>query len=82
MRGFQQYVCEIVLNEIQDGGKYQWQARALFALQQAAESYLVAYLCDNLLAIHAKHSTIMPKDMILIRCMRGRRAIGLEMGDD
>ena len=83
MRGFQWYVHEIVLNEIQDGGKYQWQARALFALQQAAESYLVAYLCDtNLLAIHAKHSTIMLKDMILIRRIRGRRAIGPEMGDD
>ena len=67
MRGFQRYVREIVLNEIQDGGKYRWQVRALFALQQAAESYLVAYLCDtNLLAIHAKHSTIMPKDMILV----------------
>ena len=75
MRGFQRYVREIVLNEIQDGGKYRWQVRALFALQQAAESYLVAYLCDtNLLAIHAKRSTIMPKDMILIRRIRGRRA--------
>ena len=83
MRGFQQYVREIVLNEIQDGGKYRWQVRALLALQQAAESYLVAYLCDtNLLAIHAKHSTIMPKDMILVRRMRGRRAIGPKMGDD
>ena len=83
MRGFQWYVREIVLNEIQHRGKYQWQARALFALQQAAESYLIAYLCDtNLLAIHAKCSTIIPKDMILVRCMRGRRAIGPEMGDD
>ena len=67
MRRFQRYVCKVVLNEIQDGRKYRWQARALFALQQAAESYLIAYLCDtNLLAIHAKRSTIMPKDMILI----------------
>ena len=83
MRGFQWYVREIVLNKIQDGGKYRWQARALFALQQAAESYLVAYLCDtNLLAIHAKRSTIMPKDMILIQHMRGRRAIGPKIGDD
>ena len=63
--------------------KYRWQARALFTLQQAAESYLVAYICDtNLLAIHAKRSTIMQKDMQLVRRMRGRRAIGPEMGDD
>ena len=54
MRGFQWFVCEIVQDEIPNGGNLQWQARALFALQQAAESYLVAYLCDtNLLAIHA-----------------------------
>ena len=83
MRGFQWLVREVVQNEIPDGGKYRWQARALFTLQQAAESYLVAYLCDtNLLAIHAKHFTIMPKDMQLVRHMRGRRAIGPEMGDD
>ena len=57
---------ELVL-DVPDGGKYRWQARALFALQQAAESYLVAYLCDtNLLAIHAKCSTIMLKDMQLV----------------
>ena len=67
MRGFQWLVCEVVQNEIPDGGKYQWQVRALFTLQQAAESYLVAYLCDtNLLAIHAKCFTIMPKDMQLV----------------
>ena len=64
MRGFQWYIREIVLDEIPNGGKYRWQAKALFTLQQAAESYLVVYLCDtNLLAIHAKWSTIMPKDM-------------------
>ena len=83
MRGFQQLVREVVQNEIPDGGKCQWQVRALFALQQAAESYLVAYLCDtNLLTIHAKCFTIMLKDMQLIRNMRGSRAIGPEMGDD
>ena len=52
MRGFQWFVCEIVQDKVPNGGKYRWQARALFALQQAAESYLVAYLCDtNLVAI-------------------------------
>ena len=63
--------------------EHSMQARALFALQQVAESYLVAYLCDtNLLAIHAKWFTIMPKDMQLVCHMRARRAIGPEMGDD
>ena len=83
MRGFQRYVRQVVLDEIIGGEQYRWQAKALFTLQQAAESYLVAYLCDtNLLAIHAKRSTIMPRDMQLVRRMRGRRAIGPEMGDD
>ena len=83
MRGFQRLVREVVQNVIPNGQNIRWQARALFALQQAAESYLVAYLCDtNLLVIHAKRFTIMPKDMQLVRRMRGRRAIGPEMGDD
>ena len=52
-------------------------------LQQAAEAYMVAYLCDtNLLAIHAKRTTIMDKDMMLVGRMRGRHAIGFEMGDN
>ena len=55
MRGFQRYMRQVVLDEIPSGERYRWQAKALFTLQQAAESYLVAYLCDtNLLAIHAK----------------------------
>ena len=83
MRGFQHLVRQICMDEIPNGSNFHWQARALFALQQAAELYLVAYLCDtNLLAIHAKRTTIMSKDMVLVRRMRGRRAIGPEMGDD
>ena len=83
MRGFQRFVRQVCMDEVPRGGEFRWQAKALFTLQQAAESYLVAYLCDtNLLAIHAKRTTIMGKDMVLIRRMRGRRAIGPEMGDD
>ena len=83
MRGFQRFVRQVCLDEVPRGGEFRWQAKALFALQQAAESYLVAYLCDtNLLAIHTKRTTIMDKDMVLVRRMRGRRAIGAEMGDD
>ena len=55
MRGFQRLVRRVCMDEIPNGANFRWQARALFALQQAAESYLVAYLCDtNLLTIHAK----------------------------
>ena len=83
MRGFQRFVRKICLDDVPGGANVRWQARALFLLQQAAESYLVAYLNDtNLLAIHAKRTTIMEKDMVLVRRMRGRRAIGPELGDD
>ena len=80
---FQRFVRQVCLDEVPRCGEFRWQAKALFLLQQAAESYLVAYLYDtNLLAIHAKCSTIMNKDMVLVHRMRGCRAIGAEMGDD
>ena len=83
MRAFQRYVRQVALDEALSGKEYHWQARSLFALQQAAEAYMVAYLCNaNLLAIHAKQSTIMEKDMVLVRRMPGRCAIGFEMGDN
>jgi histone H3 len=42
---------------------------------QAAEAYLVGLFEDcNLLAIHAKRVTILPKDMDLARRIRGERA--------
>ena len=83
MIAFQRYVQQVALDVALGGKEYRWQARALFALQQAAKAYMVTYLCDaNLLAIHAKRSTIMEKDMVLVRRMRGRHAIGFEMGDN
>ena len=40
----------------------------MMALQEAAEAYLVQLLEDsNLCAIHAKHITIQPKDIQLVR---------------
>lgn len=42
------------------------------ALQEAAEAYLVGLFEDtNLAAIHAKRVTIMPRDIILARKLRG-----------
>lgn len=51
------------------------QSSAVFALQEAAEMYLTGLFEDtNLIAIHAKRVTIMPKDMQLARRIRGERA--------
>ena len=51
-----------------------FQSQAIFALQEASEAYLVGLFEDtNLCAIHAKRVTIMPKDMILARRIRGER---------
>ena len=45
---------------------------ALLAIQEASESYLVGLNEDtNLCAIHAKRVTIIPKDIILARRIRG-----------
>ena len=44
------------------------------AIQEATEEYVVGIFEDtNLCAIHAKRSTIMTKDMILARRIRGER---------
>jgi histone H3 len=49
-----------------------FQSQALMALQEASESFMVSMFEDsNLCAIHAKRVTIMPKDMILARRLRG-----------
>ena len=53
----------------------QFQANAIRVLQEASESYLVGLMEDtNLCTIHAKHVTIMPKDMQLVRRIRGKKS--------
>jgi histone H3 len=48
---------------------------AIFALQEAAEAYLVCLFEDtNLCAIHAKRVTIKVKDLQLARRIRGESA--------
>ena len=47
---------------------------AVTCLQEASEAYLVSLFEDtNLCAIHAKHVTIMPKDIQLARHIRGEQ---------
>jgi len=67
---FQRLVREIMLGTgVKD---LRIQAHALEALQAAAEAYLVFLFEDtNLLAIHSKRVTIMPKDIQLARRIRG-----------
>ena len=45
----------------------------VLAIQEAAEAFLICLFEDtNLCAIHAKHMTIMPKDMkLVLRIQRG-----------
>ena len=51
-----------------------FQSTAILALQEAAEAYLVGLFQDtNLIALHAKRVTIMPKDLQLARRIRGER---------
>ena len=68
---FQRLVREVTRNISEK--EYKYKVAALFALQEAAESYLVGLFEDtNLCSIHAKRVTIMPKDMNLARRIRGQ----------
>ena len=52
--------------------EYRWQSDTIKSLQQAAEYYLVSLMDDaNMCAIHAKRVTIIPKDIQLVRRIRG-----------
>lgn len=54
-----------------------FQSQAILALQEAAEAYLVGLFEDtNLCAIHAKRVTIMSRDLLLARRIRGERSLG------
>ena len=49
-----------------------FQSAAIAALQEASEAFLVRLMEDsNLAAIHARRVTIMPKDIQLVRRLRG-----------
>ena len=69
---FQRLVREIA----QDFKTDLWfQSAAILCLQEVAEAYLVRLFDDaNLCAIHARRVTIMPKDILLARRIRGERA--------
>lgn len=69
---FQRLVREIAQDFKND---LRFQGKAILALQEASESYLVSLFEDtNLCAIHAKRVTITPKDIQLARRIRGERS--------
>jgi histone H3 len=54
-----------------------WQSTALEALQEASEAYLIGLFEDsNIVAINAKRVTIMPRDMQVVRRIRGQQDPG------
>ena len=59
-----------IAEEISRGG-FQFQSAAIKALQEGSEAYLIILLEDSqLCTFHAKHVTLMPKDMQLARRLR------------
>lgn len=65
-----------LVREITEGIKSEmrFQSAALMALQEATEAYLVSLFEDtNMCATHAGRMTIMPRDMLLARRIRGER---------
>lgn len=68
---FQRLVKEIA-SEFK--AELRFQSSAVLALQEASEAFLVGLFEDtNLLAIHAKRVTIMQKDILLARRIRGEK---------
>lgn len=66
---FQRLVREIA-QEFKSDARFQ--GSAILALQEASEAYLVSLFEDvNLCAIHARRVTIMPRDIMLARRIRG-----------
>ena len=68
---FQRLVREITQHFSPD---LRFRSATITALQTASEAYLIHLFEDtNLCAIHVKRVTIMPKDIQLVRCIRGKR---------
>ena len=65
---FARLIQEICLDVCTNGADIHWQSNAILAIQEDSEQYLVRLFEDtNLCAIHAKHVTIKPKDMFLVK---------------
>ncbi|XP_076674148.1 uncharacterized protein LOC143372109 [Andrena cerasifolii] len=70
---FARLVREILMDLFPSEDINRIQAKALEALQEAAEAYIVQFFEDCiLLSMHAKRVTLQIQDMILMRRLRGR----------
>lgn len=68
---FQRLVKEITQDFKTD---VRWHVKAMAALQEISEAYLVGLFEDtNLCALHAKRVTITPRDIMLARRIRGEK---------
>ena len=68
---FQRLVREIT-EELFKNKELRFQSLSVLALQEASEAYLIRMFEDtNLAALHAKRVTIMPRDILLARRLRG-----------
>ena len=70
-RPFSNLVREIT-NDVEKKEDKRFQSSGILALQESSEAYLVGTMKDaNLCAIHSKRVTVMPKDIQLVRKIRG-----------
>ena len=61
-----------VLQDLWPSNQIRWKMSALMAIQEAAEAYLVALFEDtNIVAINSRRVTIMPRDIHVVRRIRG-----------
>ena len=61
-----------LVRELCENKNLRWQAKAIMALHEAFEDYLVGLFEDCVLeAVHRKRVTVMPKDMFIALCIRG-----------
>ena len=70
-------VRELAENEKKE---LRFQAAAIKALKEGAEAYLIGMLEDaQLCTIHAKRKTVIPKDIMLARCLRRDKVSGNDL---
>lgn len=68
---FERLVWSIAISVSSD---VRWQNTAILALLEAAEAHLISLFVEtNLCALHAKRVTVMAKDLVLARRIRGER---------
>ena len=67
---FSRLVCQLTSDITKRVGR--WTSNAIKALQEASEAYITTLIEDsNLVTIHSKRVILMPKDVQLIRRIRG-----------